>query len=633
MKKKLTLVVAVVLVHIVALAQLGLGDVSSIPEAVKKNASVIKRYEEMKFEVTDIDRASLQVRQVMTIMNDNGRRALVFQQYTNKFDELEEADIKLFDASGKLISRYKKKELNVAASGEGLVDEGKVYYMRLAAPAYPVTVEYNYTERFRGTLFYPTWDFISAGEGVEYSSMIAKVPKEFDLRYKCMNTKITPEITDDGKYKTYRWEVKNLAPIEYEEGAVSSKYRYPSVILAPNVFKMDDYNGDMTSWNKFGNWYGSLKKGIDVLPEDRKDFFRDMVKNAKDDKEKARLIYDYLQKNFRYVAISLGIIGGYRPLPAVFTDQKKYGDCKGLSNYMQAAMDAIGVKSYQALINREVDGPPVDPSFPCNQFNHAILVLPFKNDTTWLECTSRTLDFGILDMSTENKLALVITEQGGILVATPKSQADENTMAATSTIDIDESGGGKTNTVLNTSGEYREELINFLFDQKEDDQKNYIVHRLGFKQPDVFSVKRTPDNGNKSTTINMEIEKIPEFSAGSKMFVNPRLCKLWTLRLPKSENRKQDFYFGCPFVKTDTTVFKLPAGYATEALPQAKDLKCEYGSYSTKYWYDEAGRALYSTTKLVLKDHRIPAAKYPEVKKFFDDVLADDAQRIVLKKN
>ena len=27
---------------------------------------------------------------------------------------------------------------------------------------------------------------------------------------------------------------------------------------------MDDYDGDMTSWEKFGLWYGELKKGKDI---------------------------------------------------------------------------------------------------------------------------------------------------------------------------------------------------------------------------------------------------------------------------------------------------------------------------------------------------------------------------------
>ena len=69
-----------------------------------------------------------------------------------------------------------------------------------------------------------------------------------------------------------------------------------------------------------------------------------MVKNATTDREKAAILYNYMQNNMRYVSIQLGI-GGLRPFPASFVDDKKYGDCKALSNYLKSALDAVGVKS------------------------------------------------------------------------------------------------------------------------------------------------------------------------------------------------------------------------------------------------------------------------------------------------
>jgi hypothetical protein len=142
-----------------------------------------------------------------------------------------------------------------------------------------------------------------------------------------------------------------------------------------------------------------IKKGIDVLPEDKKIFFREMVSGAKNDKEKIRIIYEYLQKNFRYVSIQLAS-GDLNLFLLHSLKSKKYGDCKGLSNFMQAALDGVGIKSYQALINRQSNGLPVDPDFPHNRFNHVILFVPLKEDSLWLECTSSSLDFGSLDVST-----------------------------------------------------------------------------------------------------------------------------------------------------------------------------------------------------------------------------------------
>ena len=600
---------------------------AAIPESVKKDADVVKRYENVFFEVTDIDRAELKSHTVYTIFSDKGSHILNFRVQANKFRMLGEVDIRVYDAFGKAVQKFKRKDLLSYADGDGLIDDGKVFYMRIPVTYYPVTVEINYELRYKGTLFYPSYDILSPGVGVEMSVFTAKVPKGLDLRFKPSNVDIKPEITEEEKYKSYRWTVKNLSPVKYEEDVIGESDGYPSVVLAPNKFKMDDYEGDMSTWRNFGMWYANLKKGIDVLPENKKSFFRNLVQNAKDDREKVKLVYEYLQKNFRYVSIQLGI-GGYRPLAATFTDDKKYGDCKGLSNYVQAALEAVNVKSYQALIYRDANPRLLTNDFPLNEFNHVILLVPDKKDTIWLECTSKTLDFDKLDISTENRHALVVTEEGGVLVRTPDSRPEENLFSVRTTVELQEGGEAKTSTLFTTTGYYKEEMNEVLM-AKKDEQKQILVRYWQIKQPDNFELAKK----EQGTALDMEIEKVPEFIAGNKMFLAPRFIKLWRSKLPAVENRKQDYFLGLTFDKRDTTIFKMPAGFTVDALPKGKELNCPYASYTTKYWFNEEEKAIYSSTQLLIKQYRVPAAAYNEVKKFFDEVLLDDAQRIVIKKS
>jgi len=77
----------------------------------------------------------------------------------------------------------------------------------------------------------------------------------------------------------------------------------------------------------------------------------------------------------------------------------------------------------------------------------------------------------------------------------------------------------------------------------------------------------------------------------------------------------------------------LPDGYAVDALPSAKQTKCELASYATKYWYDEKQRSVYCVASLILQQHRIPAASYSSVKEFFEGVKFDAKQRLVIKKS
>jgi len=233
--------------------------------------------------------------------------------------------------------------------------------------------------------------------------------------------------------------------------------------------------------------------------------------------------------------------------------------------------------------------------------------VPMQKDSIWLECTSTTNDFGVLGNFTENRNALLITEDGGKLVPTPKSRATENVFSSNSTVNLKEDGSGTADVILNTTGEYRQQFLEGFVEQIKDEQKDFIVNYLGFTQPDKFEVKYEKGNKNAPTYLKLEIEKIPDFSAGSKMFLNPRIYKLWRSSLPKTENRTQDFFFPHPLIKNDTTRYLLPEGFGPETLPKAKDLKFEYGSFSTTY-------------------------QFAATKKFFSDVLAEYSEKIVIKR-
>ncbi len=612
-------------------AQNNIFDAASIPDQLKKNAYSVKREERINFDVKAINKASYKVHKVVTVLNESGKDELEFHEFTDQFVALESVQIQLFDAAGVVIKKYKKSDLTMQTSGEGLVPDGKVFYIKFPAPTYPLTIQTDYELKLNGLLNYPRYQVQMPEQSVENSVYTATVPTDLDLRFKEINTTIQPTMTIDGTIKTYRWEIKSLPALQYEAGAVNYASRYPHILISPNKFELDDYKGDMSTWENFGKWYGLLAKSAQNLTDARKQFFQSLVKDLTNDREKIRMIYNYLQSNCRYVLISLGI-GGFKPFEADFVDKKKYGDCKALSNYAQACLSAIGIKSYQALINSDYNKSPVDPAFPYNGFNHVILCIPNQKDTIWLECTSNTAEFGVLGNFTENKYALLITEDGGKLVPTPKSNAMDNIFSSNSFVELKEDNSGTISIQLHTSGAYRQDFANYINNQKKDEQKNFLVNYIGYPEPDDFDITYNPANKEVDTKITLSLHKIPEFTAGKKIFLNPRIYKIWSSELPKSEGRTQDFYFEHPFIKTDTTNYHLPDGYTIESLPDAKSFRFDYGSFCSSYSYDETKKMLQSITEIRLTEYKIPVSKYSSVRYFFNEVLEEYTRKLVIKK-
>jgi len=602
-----------------------------IAEDMKKDAHVVIREEKIMFDVKSRDKALLKIHRVFTVLDEAGKDELFFYQFTDRFNSLEDVNIEVFDAKGKSVRSYSRSDLAREANPYELVPDGKVYYLNIPVPMLPATVRVDYEIKKNGLLNYPDYLPQETYQSVEHSEYFVKVPADLGLRYKTLNGLSKPVIDEsDKKNISYTWTVSNMPVKEYEEGSGSFRNSFPRVMLSPNRFELDGYEGDMSSWKSLGLWYNDLVKTDNTLSPSFRSEILQLTAKAGSDKEKARLIYEFLQNNYRYVSIQLGI-GGFKPFSADFVHRKKYGDCKALSNYMQACLSAVNIKSYSAWIKGDPLPNRIDPSFPKDDFNHQVLCIPFPGDTTWLECTSSTNDFGVLGAFTENRYGLLLTEQGGILVNTPKTRADDNHYSSFTKVMLNDDGSGKATATISSTGEFKS-YFNAAAQGKKDEQKNFIVKHLEFIQPDAFEFKYVKGRPAAITDISLDLEKIPDFTAGSKFFLNPRIYKMWSTALPKSLERIEDYYLPYPQVLTDTTLYLLPDGFAMETLPKPRKLNFEYGSFASTYTYDADKKAITTTAKLVLNESMIPAARFAEAKKFFNDVLGEYQEKIVIKR-
>jgi Domain of Unknown Function with PDB structure (DUF3857) len=630
--KKLSTFLLLLQIALCSHAQLNIYSALTIPDSLRKDADMVIREENIKLSIKDKNTARYEVHQVVTILNEQAKRFLSFVQFSDKFQVLDDAEIKTFDLLGNKKNTYSKKEMTSQNYGEGLVPEGKVTYFNVNAPAYPITVEFNYSIKFKGIFSLPGYDMQSPWQSVQHSVFEVEVPADLGVRYKLLNTDNQPEITHAGGKDVYKWELKNLKAYKLEKHSGSAFSYEPTVLIGPNKFQLDDYDGDMTSWKNFGAWIDNLYAKTTVLPEEKKLLYRDMVKHATTDKEKAAILYNYMQNNMRYVSIQLGI-GGLRPFPASFVDDKKYGDCKALSNYLKSALDAVGVRSNLVIIQGSTTPRNVPEDFPANYFNHVILNIPQSKDTVWLECTSTTLPFGELGVWTENRKAMMVTETGGVLVNTPVSNYKSNTGSINTVIEVNEDGGAKVKTSCTLYGDGRDDMLRYYHDLKEDEKRRFFITNMEWKNPDNFVISNSKNKGNPYLiAASMDYEKIYSFNAGNKLFFETRLYPIFDEEIPENEKRIRDYYFTVPYQAMDTTVYKFPAGFSLETIPKNKLVQFPFAHYTCNYSWDAATHTLTSIALLQIKERVIKVADYPKLLDFKKQVMADVNEKIVMKK-
>ena len=358
--------------------------------------------------------------------------------------------------------------------------------------------------------------------------------------------------------------------------------------MAPDRFEIDHYPGRTDSWKDFGLWISQLNKGQDVLGEETREHIKEMVSQVPDTIDKIRILYQYMQNKTRYVSIQVGI-GGWQPFSAKTVDELSYGDCKALTNYMKSILEVAGIKSYYTLIRAGKDAPYLLKDFPSNQFNHAILCVPVKQDTIWLECTSQYIPFGFTGEFTDDREALVITDSGGVVVHTKIYPAEENTKYTTCTVTLHEKTNATAKEKTRYSGIFYDEMNKIL--HVDDQEKKKMIsdrldvpgfHLIGFRFEENTSFRPYLDQ-----EINMDIQGLGT-PAGDRIILPLNVFDREEGLPVNISKRETDIFIRRSYVKIDTIVYQIPKNYDTEKIPPSVLIgDSKFGSYSAGYLLPE----------------------------------------------
>ncbi len=127
----------------------------------------------------------------------------------------------------------------------------------------------------------------------------------------------------------------------------------------------------------------------------------------------------------RYTGVELGQ-GGMVPRTPAETLRRRFGDCKDKAVLLIAALRALDIPAYAALLNAGDDQQDVEQELPgFGGFNHAIVVVP-GTPSIWIDPTDRFARAGELPTDDQGRLALIASATATGLVRTPEADAAEN---------------------------------------------------------------------------------------------------------------------------------------------------------------------------------------------------------------
>lgn len=604
-----------------------------IPDSLLKGANVVKRMETLRFEITEKNRARYFHKVAYTILNEAGEKWASCHVEYDKLRSVEAFDGTLFDSYGNKLKSLKKADIKDGTGGDdGLADDYRYKYHNFYYKVYPYTVEYEVEVYYKGTMFLPDWiPQERPVMSVQQSTCVVVAPAGNPLRYKMYNYKGSPSITAEGDNKRYTWEVKNLTAGEWEYAMPAWHTTTTSVFMASENFMLEDYQGSNASWKDFGKFVFDLKKGKDALPSNVKQAVHELTNGITDKKEIVKRLYEYLQQNTRYISVQLGI-GGWQPFDAQYVSERKYGDCKALSNFMYALLKEAGIRSVYTLIRYGNDPDYLEVELPCLQFNHAVLFVPDGKDTTWLECTSQTNAAGYMG-SIGNRYALAVDENGGTLVRTPRYGKEENLELRHITAVIDEEGKLDAKISTRYMAEQQDRLHGIINGLSKDKLMEFLKEDIELATYDIRSYKYEEEK-SKVPAVKELLDLTADHYAtvsGKRLFILPNIITRTNRKLKPDENRKYELVLSFEFKDIDTTQITVPAGYTAESVPQDVKIESRFGKYTATVKF-ETGKIVY-TRHYEHYSGRFPPKEYNELVKFYDAVYKADRNRVVLVKN
>lgn len=610
--------------------------VSDISSELKVRAGAVVRNEELTIEVKSFNQVDYRYKRAVTILNSSADSEAKIAVWYNKTRNIKSIKATIYNEFGVPVSKISAKDFRdeSAASNYSLFEDARVKRFNPAMITYPFTLEYEYEIRSRQSLLFPEWSAIQ-GEGVslELSRFTFLCGVDFAIRFKELNYPEKAVVNTDAKgQKSYVWEVKNVKALKAEPYSQDPSLVMPSVKVAPVKFTFQDVSGSFTDWKEYGLWMNeALLKGKDNLPEETLATVSALVTELKDPREKARKIYEFIQQKTRYVSVQIGI-GGYEPIPAAEVDRLGYGDCKALVNYAKALLAGAGIRSYYTLVEAGDYKTDAIPDFASmNQFNHAILCIPFEKDTAWVDCTSKTLPFDYLGDFTDDRLVLVCSEDGGKLLRTPKMRTEENLQVRKGSFVLSAEGelkGKMTTTFAGWQYDNREALIGEpLKEQVKMLREIYPLNNLEIRSFDLQQNKGNSPNATESL----------EFHARDYALINGGRYTLSLNVINRGRglrevvNRQKPVYISRGYIDSDELVYSLPAGYRLESRPSDQRLKTDFGEFSAEISLTD--NTLVYKRRLRLNEGVYPAETYAKLVDFYQRVYESDRTNLILIRN
>ncbi len=269
------------------------------------------------------------------------------------------------------------------------------------------SVEYD---RNITSLLYLSSCIYASNVPIKRSVCVITYPSTVPIKYRGQDDHVIVNKSTTGNSTNISFESTDRKEISLFGKKGASDDVYKSVDFLPEQCMTDKWQLSTVSWESIAAWYTELSKHSYQWDPLMDRIIDDAKAKSKTPEELADALYQYVQRNYNYTAIEVGI-GGFKPRFTNQTFQKKYGDCKDLTFLYVSLLKKAGIEAFPALVDTR-SRKFFYKDFPNpGQFNHCIAYLPGIRNGIFVDSTVKNFKLGEVPVVIQGQQALVVGAQ------------------------------------------------------------------------------------------------------------------------------------------------------------------------------------------------------------------------------
>lgn len=402
-----------------------------------------------------------------------------------------------------------------------------------------------------------------------------RAPKEMKLHTEAYFLKPQAPTEANGK-QVLVWRYANPTPRVYteEDEGLWSINEIPSVMIST-----------FANHEAIAQAYGAR-----ALPKSQptsrvRDLVAQIVGAATSEREKARLIYEWVSRNITYAGNCIGT-GAVVPRDQAVVLDNKMGDCKDHATLLQAMWAAAGIASEQVLVNAG-NTYELPKTAVVSMVNHAMNYIPSLQ--LYVDATAKEVPFGLLPDSAWGK-PVIHVGAAKALATIPAEDHMNNQQQLHLTLKVLPSGAASGTLKVSIKGGRAAGARAYFRELDADGMRDFVRHSA---QRAGWRARGTLDRGNTeglsdtySYSMQFEIENfLRAGTSGAFMLSSLFGSPLDVTHLGDVADRptptRREFCHG--FHSWETLEIELPSGLELLSRPEDLQVKGSLLDFSARY--------------------------------------------------